>query len=86
MINGDAAFGEEFLHVAVGQAVAQIPAHRDRDHLTRESIPGRRDNDGFSITNALSSGQGGALRTVLYWLDRLRPTRAKRASLQRRAG
>jgi hypothetical protein len=30
----DAALGEQFLDVAVGQPVAQVPAHRDRDHLT----------------------------------------------------
>ena len=31
----DAAFGEEF-EVAVGQSVAQAPAHRHHDHLGRE--------------------------------------------------
>jgi hypothetical protein len=34
----------------------------------------------------VSSGQGGALRTVPCWLDRLPPTRAMRAPLQRRTG
>ena len=37
------AFGEQFLHIAVGQAVSQIPAHRDRDDLTRKPIAGRSD-------------------------------------------
>jgi hypothetical protein len=37
MIDRDAAFGEQFLDIAVGQATAQVPADRDRDHLSRES-------------------------------------------------
>jgi hypothetical protein len=39
VINLDAAFGQKFLDVAVRQAIAQLPAHRDRDHLTREPVP-----------------------------------------------
>jgi hypothetical protein len=42
MIHDHAAFSEQFLDIAVGQAVTQIPAHRDRDHLTRELIARRR--------------------------------------------
>jgi hypothetical protein len=38
MIDGDAALGEQLLNVAVGQPLAQVPAHRDRDHLTRKAI------------------------------------------------
>jgi hypothetical protein len=41
VINLVAAFGEQFLGVAIGQPVTQIPAHRNRDHLTREPIAGR---------------------------------------------
>jgi hypothetical protein len=41
MVDLDAAFSEQFFHVAVGQAIAQVPAHRDRDHLAREPISGR---------------------------------------------
>lgn len=41
MINLDAAFREQFFDVAIGQAVTQIPAHRNRDHLTREPIASR---------------------------------------------
>jgi len=33
VIDPDATFGQQLFHVAIGQAVAQIPAHRDRDHL-----------------------------------------------------
>jgi len=36
VIDGDAALGQEYLDIAVGQSVAQIPADRDRDHLTRK--------------------------------------------------
>jgi len=32
VINLDAALGQQFLDVTVGQPVAQVPAHRDRDH------------------------------------------------------
>jgi hypothetical protein len=33
VIDRDAAFSEQFLHVAVGQAVAQVSADREGDHL-----------------------------------------------------
>jgi hypothetical protein len=36
VINGDPALGQQLLDVALGQAVAQIPADRARDHLPRE--------------------------------------------------
>jgi hypothetical protein len=42
MVDVDAAFGQEFFDVSVGQPVAQLPAHRDRDHLWRETKPGER--------------------------------------------
>jgi hypothetical protein len=32
-------FSEQLLHIAVGQAVAQIPPHRQHDDLTREAKP-----------------------------------------------
>jgi hypothetical protein len=32
---------EQFLDIAVGQPVAQVPAHRDRDHLPREPVTRR---------------------------------------------
>jgi hypothetical protein len=41
MVDLDAAFSEQFFDVAVGQAIAQIPAHRDRDHLAREVLASR---------------------------------------------
>ena len=36
VIHGDAALGKQLLNVAVGQAVPQVPADRDRDHLPRK--------------------------------------------------
>jgi hypothetical protein len=36
MVNSDAALGHQFLDVPVGQAVAQVPADCERDHLRRE--------------------------------------------------
>jgi hypothetical protein len=37
VINVHTTLGEELLDIAVGQAVPQLPPHRDRDHLARES-------------------------------------------------
>jgi hypothetical protein len=42
VIDGDAALGQQFLDVPVGQSVAQVPADRDRDHLPREPGAGER--------------------------------------------
>jgi transposase InsO family protein len=36
VIHGDTALGQQLLNIPVGQAIAQVPADRDRDHLTRE--------------------------------------------------
>jgi hypothetical protein len=36
MIDADAAFGHYFLQVAQAQAIAQIPAHAQRDHRLLE--------------------------------------------------
>jgi DnaJ-class molecular chaperone len=38
-VDGDAALGQQFFHVAVGQSVAQVPVHRQRDDLTGEAKP-----------------------------------------------
>src|SRR5205823_898479 len=42
VIDGDAALGQQFLDVPVGQSIAQVPADRDRDHLPREPGTGSR--------------------------------------------
>jgi hypothetical protein len=36
VIHRDAAFGQQFLDVPVGQAVPQVPPDGDRDHLRRD--------------------------------------------------
>jgi len=41
VVHVDAAFGQQFLDVAVGQAVAQVPAHRHDDHLGGEPETGK---------------------------------------------
>jgi hypothetical protein len=38
----DTALDERLLDVAVGQAVAQVSADRDHDHLRRKPEPGER--------------------------------------------
>src|SRR5262252_1830610 len=35
------AFGQQLFHIAIGQPVAHVPAHRNRGDLTREAIPRR---------------------------------------------
>jgi hypothetical protein len=35
-----------FLHVAVGQAIAQVPPHRHHDHLGREPEPAKAESGG----------------------------------------
>ena len=44
-IDLDTTFGQQFLDVAEGQAVAQIPAHRHHDHLGRNRKPANADRD-----------------------------------------
>ncbi len=34
MVDGDAAFGQQFLDVAVGEPVAQVPAYRHHEYVT----------------------------------------------------
>jgi hypothetical protein len=36
VIDGDAALGQQLLNIPVRQAVPQVPADRDRDHLPRK--------------------------------------------------
>ena len=42
VVDLDAALGQQLLDIAVGQAVAEVPADRDRDHLPREPEPSER--------------------------------------------
>jgi hypothetical protein len=54
VVDLDPAFAEQFLHVAVGQAVAQVPAHRHHDHLgaDREFHAGRTGGVARCLPNA----------------------------------
>jgi hypothetical protein len=44
VVDLDAVLGQQLLDIAVGQPVAQVPAHRDRDHLSRERYPAGGDD------------------------------------------
>jgi hypothetical protein len=43
VVDLDAAFGEQLLDVAVGEAEAQVPADRQHDHIRREAEPAKAD-------------------------------------------
>jgi hypothetical protein len=51
VINVDTAFREQFFDIAVGQAVAEIPAHRQQDHLRREPVAGERNRNRAATTD-----------------------------------
>jgi hypothetical protein len=40
MVDFDAAFGEQLLHVSMRQAEAQVPPHCQNDHIRREPESG----------------------------------------------
>jgi hypothetical protein len=57
VVDLDAALGEEFLDVAVGEAEAQVPADRQHDHLRWEAEAGEgRPWDGSGTRAASSHG------------------------------
>jgi hypothetical protein len=43
VVDLDASFGEEFRDVVVRQRQAQVPAHREDDHLGREADASEAD-------------------------------------------
>jgi hypothetical protein len=45
VVDPDSTLGQQLLPIALGQAVAQLPTHRHRDHLPREAVAGRRGRD-----------------------------------------
>jgi hypothetical protein len=55
VVDLDAPLGQQLLDVAIGQAVAQVPADRDRDHLRREPEPSKR-----RPVDVWTSGSGSA--------------------------
>ncbi len=42
VVDLNAAFEEELFDVAIGQAIPQVPLHRNHDHVGREPEPGKR--------------------------------------------
>jgi hypothetical protein len=61
VVDVDAALGEKLLDVAVGESVAQVPAHRHQDHVRREPKPGERargDRNGHNWLFAFERGVG----------------------------
>jgi hypothetical protein len=58
VVDLNAALGQQFLNVAIGQAEAQVPAHRPHDHIGREaeaSEGGAGDGSGFSCRQSRCS-------------------------------
>jgi hypothetical protein len=49
VIDVDAALSQQLFDIAVGQAIAQIPSHRDRDDLARKPVPGRSHNTALEL-------------------------------------
>jgi hypothetical protein len=49
VIHLDAAFGQQILDIAVEQAVAPVPAHRERDYLAREAVPAGAEQAAFEL-------------------------------------
>ena len=56
VINADAAFAEQLLDVPVREAVSQVPAHRDGNHLTREPEAGECGRGGSGHHTSLPDG------------------------------
>ncbi len=69
VVDLDAALGQQLFDVAVGQPVAQIPAHRDRDHLTSKPIFG-------------GCGRGSQTDTITQQVSRRTPTQQSRSTLR----
>jgi hypothetical protein len=76
MIDGDAAPGQQLLHLAVGQPVTQLPAHRHRNHLTRKTVAGRCRRGRLRIDHAHQSPQPGIARPTQQTRPGHRPVSA----------
>jgi hypothetical protein len=55
VIDLDATLGEQFFDVAVGKAVAEVPAHGQQDHVQREPVAGKRSRGRSTTTNHLGT-------------------------------
>jgi hypothetical protein len=51
VVDVDASFGKQFLDIALGQPVAEVPPHRQQDHLRREPKPCERRRVRTAATN-----------------------------------
>jgi hypothetical protein len=56
VIDGDAPLGQQFLDVPLGQAIAQVPADRERDHLSREPEAGEHRGLPKDVIEPVSRG------------------------------
>lgn len=59
VVNLDAALGEKFFHIAIGQAVAGLPADSQQDRLGPEAVPGKRSGLTWAVAihqNTFASG------------------------------
>jgi hypothetical protein len=54
VIDRDTAFSEQLLNISVGQAVAQVPAHCDRDDLSRERKPANAEPPADLVIRSVS--------------------------------
>ena len=64
VVNGDTAFGQQFLDIPVGQPVPQVPADRERDHLRRNRKPANTEAVRCAITGPASSHPRSTNATV----------------------
>jgi hypothetical protein len=55
VVDLDAALGQQLLHVAVRQRETQAPAHRQHDHIGRETAAGQARWCDGSVAEAASS-------------------------------
>ena len=66
VVDGDAALGQQFLNVAVGQAIAQIPAHRHGDHLPRKRKPANTEDEPEDVIAPASRPRRSANATLPF--------------------
>ena len=61
VINADTPFGEEFFEITIRQPVAQVPAHREHDHLRWEPEPCERRQLDHARWNSTTSSHPARL-------------------------
>ncbi len=64
MINSDTALGQQLLDIPVGQALPQVPADRDRNHLLQEPETSKDRAVPGALTRPVSSRPRSANPTV----------------------